>query len=314
METEKVEKWLKDNSEATGLKEFHIEDLRQGESNHNFIINSEGKKYVFRISREISRRNRLKNEYKSLKLLKKAGMANVPEQIFFSPDTQFGAVLIESFVGDSDLDRAGELESLQIKKLSQLMSKAHKIKPEDYNQVFSKSKSSERSLKEIYRDEFDTWSRKPYKEYLDIAEDPIEELEHYFNKQKKLVNSFEDEKVDQRFIHSDLGFNIRASDDEVFIVDWEYGTVGYPGHDIMILFEHGKFTEIQREEFLAEYRKHRDLGDKFEKVRKLHPGFLAFHDAVWAAKRVEREVEREDRRKMLERKMEKLETFYKNRT
>lgn len=97
------------------------------------------------------------------------------------------------------------------------------------------------------------------------------------------------------------------------MVDWEYGTLGYPGHDIMILFEHGQMNSQQREVFLEEYRKHRELGESFEKVRELHPGFLAFHDAVWAAKRVEREPERDDRRELLKRKLDKLDSFYKNR-
>lgn len=313
METEKVENWLRDNSEAIGINNFHIEDVRQGESNHNYIINSSEGKHVLRVSRKISRRNRLKNEHISLQLLKEQGISNVPENMFFSEDTEFGAVLIESFVGKKDLERSGELEHQEIKHLAKLLSETHSIDAEKYNTAFSESKKNQRSLKEIYRDEFEIWSRKPYKEYLELAEDPREDLEKYFEKQKQLIESFGDQKVEQRFIHSDLGFNLRVDNDNVFVVDWEYGTLGYPGHDIMILFEHGHMNSRQREVFLEEYSEHRDLGESFEKVRELHPGFLAFHDAVWAAKRVEREPDRDDRKELLKRKIDKLESFYKNR-
>lgn len=313
MKTGKIEDWLKSNSEATGLENFQIEDVRQGESNHNYIISSDDGKQVLRISRKISRRNRLKNEFQSLQLLDKEDIENVPEQIFFSEDTEFGALLIESFVGEEDLTRARQLEDTQIENLAHQMSEIHNIGAEKYNQLFSEEKETQRSLKEIYQDEFDIWSRIPYEEYLDIAENPREDLKHYFEKQKELVKEFGDEKVDQGFIHSDLGFNLRVSSDEVFIVDWEYGTIGYPGHDIMILFEHGQFSDKQKEKFLEEYQKHRNLSSSFQKVRELHPGFLAFHDAVWAAKRVEREPERDDRKQLLQRKIAKLESFYKNR-
>lgn len=313
MDSKKVENWLEENKEVIGLEEFSIQDIKQGESNHNFIIQTETEKLVLRISREVSRRNRLENEHHSLNLLEKHGMASVPRSRFFSRDTEFGAVIIETFVGEKDLERAGEMNEEQVRNLAELMAETHRIDIESYNDRFDEDEDKARNLKDIYRDELEIWSRKPYEEYLEIADEPVEELEDYFEKQKQLVEEVPEVEVTQAFIHSDLGFNLRTSEDEVFIVDWEYGTAGYPGHDIMILFEHGNMSEEQRETFLKEYRKHRELGDEFEKVREIHPGFLAFHDAVWAAKRVEREPERDDRQKLFERKMDKLETFYKNR-
>jgi len=313
MDKERVENWIEENKDRIGLEAFSIDDVRKGESNHNFIIQTGSEKLVLRVSREISRRNRLENEYLSLKLLENEDIDDVPRSKFFSSDTEFGAVIIESFVGVKDLNRAGEMEKTHIEKLAEMLAKIHQIGIGKYNRVFDKYEDKEKSLRSVYRKEFEKWSEEPYREYLDTAEEPQNDLKQYFKKQKELVDEVPEVKVDQSFIHSDLGFNLRTEEDKISIVDWEYGTAGYPGHDIMILFEHGQMSERQRELFLKEYKNHRELGETFQKVRDIHKGFLAFHDAVWAAKRLEKEGETEDRKKILKRKMKKLETFYKNR-
>lgn len=313
MDIEEVKNWLRNEEDKIGLESVEIADVKSGESNHNIILKSNSGKYVLRISKEISRRNRLRNESRSLKLLKKEEISQVPRQKYFSKNTPFGPIIIEEFIGEKDLARAHMLNDRQLESLAELLGKTHSLDIEDYNQVFGADISNTKNLREIYKEEFERWSKTPYEEYLDIADEPIEELEKYYKLQKTLVEKVPDTEVHQSFIHSDLGFNLRTENDEAVIVDWEYGTSGYAGHDLMILFEHGQLSNNQRDKFLKEYKKYRDLGEEFSKVKELHPGFLAFHDAVWAAKRVEQEQDTEKREKILKRKLDKLETFYKNR-
>ncbi len=314
MDTEEVKNWLRNNEDDIGLQNIEVEKVKGGESNHNIVLNSDSGRYVLRISKEISRRNRLENESKSLKLLQEENIGQVPRQKYFSKDTPFGAVIIEDYIGEKDLERAHMLEDEQLKSLAELLGKTHAIDIEKYNKIFGDTSSESKNLKEIYENEFERWSKIPYEEYLEIVDEPREDLERYYELQKKLVEDIPDVEVPQAFIHSDLGFNLRTEEDEAVVVDWEYGTIGYAGHDLMILFEHGQLNEDQREKFLQEYQKYCELGSEFSKVREIHPGFLAFHDAVWAAKRVEQEQNKEERREILDRKLKKLETFYKNRS
>jgi aminoglycoside phosphotransferase (APT) family kinase protein len=313
MDIEEVKNWLRNNEDDIGLQNLEVEEVKSGESNHNIILNSDSGKYVLRISRKVSRRNRLENESKSLKLLQEEEISQVPRQKYFSEETPFGPVIIEDFIGEKDLERAHMLEDEQIKSLAELLGKTHSIDIEKYNQVFEEEARHTKNLREIYEEEFERWSKIPYEEYLEIVDEPRDDLEKYYERQKDLVEEVPDAEVPQSFIHSDLGFNLRTKNSETVIVDWEYGTSGYAGHDLMILFEHGQLNDEQREKFLKEYRKYRDLGSEFSKVRDIHPGFLAFHDAVWAAKRVEQEQNKEERKEILKRKLDKLETFYKNR-
>ncbi len=313
MDTEEVRNWLRNNEDSIGLKNISVEEVKGGESNHNIILSSDSGRYVLRISKEVSRKNRLENEDKSLKMLQEEDIEQVPRQKYFAKDSPFGAVIVEDFIGEKDLERAHMLESNQMKSLAKLLGKTHSIDIEKYNEVFGENETGKKNLQEIYQKEFERWSKIPYEEYLEIVEEPREDLKKYFEMQKELLEEIPDIEVPQSFIHSDLGFNLRTKGDKAVVVDWEYGTSGYAGHDLMILFEHGQLSEDQREEFLEEYRNYRDLGKVFEKVREIHPGFLAFHDAVWAAKRVEQEQDKEERKEILNRKLNKLETFYKNR-
>ena len=313
MDTEEVRNWLRNNQEDIRLENISIEEIRGGESNHNIILISDTGRYVLRISKEVSRQNRLENEAKSLKLLQDEDIEQVPRQKYFAKDSPFGAVIVEDFIGEKDLERAHMLENKQLKSLAELLGKTHSIDIEKYNKVFGEEEARKKNLQDIYQEEFERWSETPYEEYLEIADEPREDLKKYFEMQKKLLEEIPDVEVPLSFIHSDLGFNLRTEGDNAVVVDWEYGTSGYAGHDLMILFEHGQLSEDQRENFLKEYRKYRELGEEFEKVREIHPGFLAFHDAVWAAKRVEQEQNKKDRLEILNRKLDKLETFYKNR-
>jgi len=283
VEPDKVKTFLENNRTLLG-KEFKLNEKKSGESNHNFILEADNKKYVLRVSRKVSRKSRLREESKALEFLEETEIENIPRKAWFG-ETEIGSVLIETFVGNKDLQK-GDFTEKDLKKSAQLLAKIHSTKIEKYNDFFNTEKNHKASLREIYATEYKKWSERPYREYLEAAKEPDERIKKAYKKQKKLFENVPDIEVEQTPVHGDLGFNVRKSSSEIFFVDWEYFTAGYPGHDIVYFFEHEGLSMKERELFLQEYRKHRKLGEEFEENRERYKKFLAFNDAVWAAKRI----------------------------
>ena len=308
MEKTRIKAFLENNKVVLG-KDFELTGRKSGESNHNFIIEADGEKYVLRVSRKVSRRSRLREEAKALEFLEENGVENIPRKEWFG-ETEIGAVLIETFIGDEDLEN-NHFTDQELRKSAELLAEIHSITIEKYNKFFDTEKDEKDSLREIYATEYKKWSERPYREYLEVVEETDERIEKAYKLQEQLFEDVPDVDVDQRPVHGDLGFNVRRSEDEIFFVDWEYFTAGYPGHDIVYFFEHEGLDEEEREIFLDEYRKHRELDDVFERNRERYRKFLAFNDAVWAAKRIASgEGDRDKMENIFEEKISKLEELH----
>lgn len=308
MEKTRIKAFLENNKVVLG-KDFELTGRKSGESNHNFIIEADGEKYVLRVSRKVSRRSRLREEAKALEFLEENGVENIPRKEWFG-ETEIGAVLIETFIGDEDLEN-NHFTDQELRKSAELLAEIHSIPIEKYNKFFDTEKDEKDSLREIYATEYKKWSERPYREYLEVVEETDERIEKAYKLQEQLFEDVPDVDVDQRPVHGDLGFNVRRSEDEIFFVDWEYFTAGYPGHDIVYFFEHEGLDEEEREIFLDEYRKHRELDDVFERNRERYRKFLAFNDAVWAAKRIASgEGDRDKMENIFEEKISQLEELH----
>lgn len=310
MNQEKIETFLRQNKKALG-REFELKDRRAGESNHNFILEAEGERYVLRVSRDVSRRSRLREEAKALEFLEEQGVENVPRKEWFG-ETEIGAVLIETFVGEEDLE-AGDFKEQDLKNSAKLLAEVHSIPIESFNDFFGTDREEEKSLREIYAIEYRKWSERPYNEYLEEAEGADERLKEAHRQQEKLFKTIPDIEVEQRPVHGDLGFNVRKGSGNVFFVDWEYFTSGFPGHDVVYFFEHEGLDEEEREVFLEEYRRHRSLDEAFEENRDRYRKFLAFNDLIWAAKRLETgEGDQEKMQRIFDEKIELLDDLYES--
>lgn len=306
MEEQTVRKWLQENSEVPEFRNYSIKDVKSGESNHNFIICADNEKYVLRVSREISRENRLENEAEKLEFLEQQGIENVPRKIFFRKNTDLGAILLETFVGEEDLN-SEKMNEKRLRSLAQKVAEIHSIPVEKCSDFFGTEKK-EVNLKEIYQNDFEKWSKRPFNEYRELTDNVDQRIKKYFEKQKQLLRKIPDLKVEKGLVHGDLGFNIRASGNCVSIVDWEFSRVDYPENEILYCFEHEDLNSEQRETFLVEYQKHRELEEDFEQTRKFYSKFLAFNDMIWAAKRVEKGEEKHQ--DLLEERLEYLEKLY----
>lgn len=302
----KIEDWLEDNSRKLGLEEPEIVDRDSGEGNHNLILLDKEEKLVLRVSKDTSE-SRLKKEKDVLQFLEEEGIENIPQVRHFERDDKLGDVLLETYVGEQDLD-VDEFAEERLRNLAEQLAEIHSIPVERYNEFTGAEEPSREKLAEVYRSDFREWSKAPYKEYLMQADSPRKQILNFFEQQKEMIQKSDlDVEVRKSLTHGDLGFNVRASGDEIFLVDWEFSCIGYPGNEIMYFFIHEGLEEWQREVFLEEYRSHREL-EGFEKTKEVYPKFLAFNDMIWAANRVEKGEEKH--RELLGEMLGKLENFY----
>lgn len=305
MDLEKAEKWLRENQDRIGLEFQEIHSAGSGESNHNFVIEGD-ERLVLRVTKEISRKSRLENEAEKLEFLENEGIEGVPRKFFFEKDTEIGEVLIQTFVGEEKLDK-DNLNEERIRSMARKIAEIHSIPVENYREFSNTQVQERRSLKDIFEEDYRKWSKRPFEEYRELAETINEQVEYYFSKQKNLLNEITDKQVEQSLCHGDLGFNIRATGNEVFIIDWEFSRINHPGIEIIYCFEHEELEKSQRSIFLDEYRKIRETDDVFDFLREIYPKFLAFNDLVWAAKRVE---EGDDKEELMEKRLNELQRYY----
>lgn len=306
MDSEKVDTWLKENSDRLEIDYQRIHGTESGESNHNFVVEAE-EKLILRASRDISRKSRLENEAEKLDFLEKQGIEKVPRKKHFEKNTEIGEILLETYIGDEEVNKEN-LDRERIRSLARKTAEIHSIPVKKYRNFTGKEVKNERSLKEIFMEDFRKWSERPYREYMKQTDNPDERVKDFFSRQRQLLEKIPDISVRQGLIHGDLGFNLRASGKEVFIIDWEFSKISFPENEILYCFEHEKLDQDQREIFLEEYRRDRNLHPEFEKLRKIYPKFLAFNDMIWAAKRIE---EGDDKKELFNDRIEKLRNLYK---
>lgn len=276
MESSDAREWLEDHLE----QDFSVEKREDGTSNINFFVEGEDE-YVLRISQEVST-DRLGNEYQVLKFLEEKGIDFVPRAV--DSDVQnSNFILLETKVGEKRLEEDFENH---LEDLAEKVAEIHSIPASTYGEFTGQKEEDVSDLRKVFRRDFREWSEKPFKKYLREAEEPSERLRECFERQKDLVKSVSEVEVRRSLVHGDLGGNFRISGDEVFLVDWELARAGYPGIELLYMFQRKDMDRKEKSIFLEEYRKYRDLGKEFEEARELYPRILAFNDTVWAAKRV----------------------------
>ncbi len=306
---EEIREFLEENHQQFGLPEVEFLELDEGKHNFNAVLSSGKKHFIARISMPVTE-NQLENEARMLDLLEKHGVENVPRKKSYQSKTPIGPVLVESFEGEKDLE-SEDLNRDIVLNVARLLAETHAIPVEDYNQLFDADEKETVALGEVYQRDFQKWSKERFKKYLENVDEPDERLNKHIELQEDILQSVDlQQEVTQTVVHGDAGFNFRVTGNTTYLIDWEFGRVGYPVHEILYTLDRFSLDDELENKFLSEYRKHRDL-DIPEPDLELYPQLLKLNDAVWAAMRMVK-AEGEEREKfgdIYEKKIKKLEEF-----
>lgn len=323
MMEDKIQAWVEENREELGIGEsdFRLVELTEGESNHVYRVESEeellikASGIVVRTSLEVSD-DRIARESKVLDVLEGEGFSRVPRKVYFEDSELVGQpVLAQTFVGEHDID-IGEMNPEQKDNFAKRLAELHSITPESFNEAFGEEEPMEVSMEYELEGNFEKYSREPFEEYVEKADSIDERVKSLFRKQKELFNEMIETEglLPWRMNHGDPSNNVRATGEDIFLIDWELGRPGVPRFELVYMFRHNDMSVEERREFLNLYRNYRSTSDFADKMADKWERFLAFNDMIWAAKRKERVKERNEDasryEEMFEKRIENLEKMW----
>jgi aminoglycoside phosphotransferase (APT) family kinase protein len=320
---DKIEAWVEENRDNLGIADssFQLTELTKGESNHVYKIETDedmivkASDMVVRTSLEVSD-DRIGRESKVLDVLAEEGIDRVPRKIYFEDSEFLGQpVLAQTFIGDQDIE-IGDMNHEQKDNFAEMLANLHSISPESFNEAFDEDEPEKVSMEYELEGNFEKYSREPFEEYVEKVDKVDERVKSLFEKQKRLFDEMIESEgfLPWRMTHGDPSNNVRASKDEIFMIDWELSRPGVPRFELVYMFRHNNMDEEAREEFLELYRQYRSTSDFADRKAEKWEKFLAFNDMIWAAKRKERvkdmDKDAEEYEKMFEKRLTELENMW----
>ena len=322
---DKIKDWVEENRDELGIGEsdFSLEEMTGGESNHVFKLVASDKmvvkasdEMIVRTSLDISE-DKITHESKILDMLEEAGVEDVPRKIYYEDSDLLGQpALVETFEGDQNVN-VREMNDKQLENFARKLAEIHSLKPEIYNEKFGENEPETASMKKEMEGNFEKYSKQPYEEYKRKTDSFDSRVEEFFERQKELYQEMTGSKTDLpwRLVHGDPSNNVRTSENEIYLIDWELAKPGVPRFELIYMFRHNKMEDEEREKFLENYRQHRNTWTGADKYAEKWEKFLAFNDMIWAAKRKERVKQKGDDpskyEEMFERRLNQLEKFYR---
>lgn len=322
---DKIREWVEKNRKDLGLKDssFSLNEMTNGESNHVYKVEAEedilvkASEFIVRISLDISE-DRIAHEAKMIDLLKEEGVRNVPEKILFDDSSAIGQpVLAETYIGEYDIG-VKDMDRRQLETFAQKLAAVHSTGPESYNQIFGEDEPEQVSMEEELAGNFEQYSKEPFEQYRKKVDEVDPRVKRFFQKQKELYSRMieSDGRLPWKMTHGDPSNNVRASENNIYLIDWELARPGVPRFELIYMFRHNDMSQEEREEFLKIYRKYRETSEFADDHASRWEKFLAFNDMIWAAKRKEKVKEKgEDALKyeeMFEKRLTELENMWEN--
>lgn len=247
----KIKNYLKNlDPKIFGLKEIKnikIKKLGLGESNLNYLITINQKKFNFRINMDPKQPWKSKKEYQSLKLIEKYKRA--PKAIYLQNSKRYfgqGFIILEYLEGTSLKKR--KLTNFLIKDLVKTLAKLHNIKLTKEIKKVRGGKNYKNLLLNELKQRLSYIKRKRKKYFLNPYIDKF-----LLRKYNELKNT----KVYSEVLgHGDIcPQNTILHKNKLMFIDWEdLGTID-PALEIVRIFEDFNFSEKQQELFLKEYLK-----------------------------------------------------------
>jgi thiamine kinase-like enzyme len=232
-----------------GVKSVTARKLGLGESNLNYLVTVDGRKFMVRINMDPSSPLKSKREYDSLKLVEPLDIA--PRALHFEPSRRYlgEAFIILEYLEGTSLDKCGEIDECIVTSLGRVVARLHNTNVENLRGELRKSRSSKLDiLREIRKriSYIETRRRKYFEEknLESILAVPYEKLEKLkFEEEPSYVLG-----------HSDIApQNVILSEGDLKLVDWEDLGLIDPALEVAIIFDSFDFSDRQKELFLKEY-------------------------------------------------------------
>ena len=240
-----------------------IEKLGTGESNLNFLVQINNRKYLMRFDITNKSISNFKQEYEILKRLEFLNIAQ--KALFIDTSKKYfkNKFMILSYIEGKSLDK---LKNIRYNKLAKKLANLHKLNIDFVNKAHSFDNHRIRIEKTIKKLKGDLKS-------FD-AKNTIQEIfEIYHRNLKKELKNY---KPVLTFCHGDVCLpNTLLSNNEFYLIDWELSGKMDPALELSYYFYEFGYTMKQREQFLKDYLKIRQ--DKTLKIRmKFTDFFVAF--------------------------------------
>jgi thiamine kinase-like enzyme len=284
---DKLSDWLQ--KQGFVGEDSSVHHVRTGENNSVFEVLDNENEFVLKLNRKGGEvEKRLSKEADVLRFLEDHNLQTA-QLTFFDSDTELGSVLIQEYIGERDIDY-GELSGEQIKSLTSTLSSLHSISIDKYNSFFNKDAKSEFSASEYFMDHVDTVEAF-WKSYTELTE-PEAEIKDLFKKGLEILKNIEsDQTLKKSFCHMDFINNMRATDDEIYLVDWELARPEMPEYSLITQFRRARIGENDRKMLLQAYREESNRKDSYNELeRELWTAFL-MQDFTWILQRLEKEKE-----------------------
>jgi thiamine kinase-like enzyme len=223
--------------------------LGLGESNLNYLVKVDGKKFIFRINMDPNSPNKSSQEFDSLKIVEELGIA--PRVFHYeSSKDYFGEtfIVLEYLEGESLENK--KLSDKIMRELAGTVASLHNTSINHMRKRLRKNKSSRGAILGRIKQRIDCVNVKRNKYF------PTEDL--FSTLLAKTFHGFCERKIsiEPNYVlgHGDIApQNVIMHDGKLVLIDWEDLGLIDAGVEIAIIFDSFDFSERQKRLFLKEY-------------------------------------------------------------
>ncbi len=274
-------KWASDYLNKSRFENPSLVDCFSGEGNHNYIFESEGKKYVLRHNlEEQGSNNRLKQEYKILRFLEHESIDFAPQSILYDEENQ---VHITSFVGGEDAGLE-DFSQTQLEIWVENLVTIHSLDFDDYRKFcekqgfkYNEPETPKQNLQKFGHERFE-YAQKNLgeKEIIDWTQEKLREVD-------KLIEENPNGRVG--LSHGDIANNTRVTSNEVYFIDWEFARFSYnPEGALSYVYIHEELGQNLYTNIKKLYEEKSDVKLLEERLERSERA-TRVGDVVWALKR-----------------------------
>lgn len=273
--------WAQNYLKNTDFSNINIISHHTGESNHNYIFESEGNKYVLRTNlEEKGSTNRLNQERKILEFLETQNIDFAPKSVYYDKENQ---IHITSFLGTKDVELT-ELNSEQLKEWIKHLVTIHSLDFKDYRQfcednnyAYEEPETNKQSLQKYGFEKFEYAQKNlDKKKILAWTEEKLSEIAQ---------NMEENQDARIGLSHGDIANNTRFGEGKIYFIDWELARFSHnPAGSLSYAFIHEELNQELYERVKELYKEETGI-ENLDKELKFTEKMTRINDVIWALKR-----------------------------